>query len=78
MTIAEILYKNDPDTLFKIIVIFQLENLARQFFPDHVVSKQEIQEDKKDYEGLMMPGTYSGKAERRRGAIVQRHREVIK
>jgi hypothetical protein len=29
-------------------------------------------------DALMMPGTYSGKAERRRGAIVQRHREVIK
>jgi hypothetical protein len=78
VTIAETLYRTDPDMLFKIIVIYQLEGLARQFFPDHVVSKQEIQEDKKEYEALMMPGTYSGKAERRRGAIVQRHREVIK
>ncbi len=78
MTIAETLYRTDPDMLFKIIVIYQLEGLARHYFPDCVVSKSEIQEDKKEYDALMMPGTYSGKAERRRGAIVQRHREVIK
>ena len=46
--------------------------------PDHVVSKQEIQEDKKEYEALMIPGTYSGKAERHRGAITQKHSSVFK
>ena len=78
MTIAETLYRTDPDMLFKIIVIYQLEGLARHYFPDCVVSKSEIQEDKKEYEALMMPGSYSGKVERYRRAIVQRHREVFK
>ncbi len=78
MTIAEILYKNDPDTLFKIIVIFQLENLARLYYPNKVMIQAKLPDDSRVYEDLMMPGTYSGKAERRRGAIVQRHREVIK
>ncbi len=72
MTIAEKLYRSDPDTLFKLIVMYQLEDLARMYFPENLIGSAT------DLSRLMMPGTYSGKAERRRGAIVQRHREVIK
>lgn len=78
MTIAEKLYRTDPNMSFRIIVVFQLESLARQYFPDRVVSRQELHESKKEYEKLMRPGSYSGKVERKHGAIVQRHREVFK
>lgn len=72
MTIAEKLYTSDPDTLFKLIVIYQLQDLARQYFPKNLVNGSA------DISRLMMPSTYSGRVERCRGAIVQRHREVIK
>lgn len=72
MTIAEKLYISDPDTLFKIVVIYQLEGLARQYFPDNLIDST-INISK-----LMMPGAYSGRVERRHGAITQRHQEVLK
>ena len=80
MTIAEKLYKTDPDTLFKIIVRYQLEKLARLYFPDVLVSIQYAEEDDKaqEYSRLMKPSSYSGKVERRNGAITQPHRPVIK
>lgn len=74
MTIAEKLYESDPDTLFRITVIYQLEDLARLYFPDSVIPK----DDSREYQSLMMPGTYSGKVERRHGAIVQRHMMLLK
>ena len=80
MTIAEKLYKTDPDTLFEIIVRYQLEKLARLYFPDVLVSIQYAEEDDKaqEYSRLMKPSSYSGKVERRNGAITQPHRPVIK
>lgn len=80
MTIAEKLYKSDPDTLFEIIVRYQLEKLARLYFPDVLVSVQYAEEDDKaqEYSRLMKPSSYSGKVERRNGAIPQPHRPVIK
>ena len=72
MTIAEKLYTSDPDTLFRIIVIYQLDGLARMYFPENLI------ESATNISKLMMPGTYSGKVERRRGAIVQRHREILR
>lgn len=80
MTIAEKLYRSDPDTLFEIIVRYQLEKLARLYFPDVLVSVQYAEEDDKaqEYSRLMKPSSYSGKVERRNGAITQPHRPVIK
>lgn len=80
MAIAEKLYKTDPDTLFEIIVRYQLEKLARLYFPDVLVSVQYAEEDDKaqEYSRLMKPSSYSGKVERRNGAITQPHRPVIK
>lgn len=72
MTIAEKLFQSDSDTLFKIIVLYQLDWLARLYFPDSLV------ESAIDISRLMMPSTYSGRTERRGGAITQPHRQVIK
>jgi hypothetical protein len=80
MTIAEKLYKSDPDTLLEIIVRYQLEKLARLYFPDMLVSVEYAEEDDKEHEieKLMKPSSYSGRVERRNGAIIQPHRPVIK
>lgn len=80
MTIAEKLYRSDPDTLFEIIVRYQLEKLARLYFPDNLVSTKDTKEDytKQEYERLMQSSNYTGKVERRNGAITQPHRPVIK
>lgn len=72
MTIAEKLFHSDSDTLFRIIVLYQLDWLCRLYFPDNLV------ESAIDISRLMMPGTYSGKVERRRGKIIQAHRRIIK
>jgi len=80
MTIAEKLYRSDPDTLFEIIVRYQLEKLARLYFPDNLVSTKDTKEDytKQEYERLMQSSSYTGRVERRNGAITQPHRSVIK
>jgi len=80
MTIAEKLYKTDPDTLFEIIVRYQLEKLAKQYFPEDLVCTQVIEEDytTEEYERLMRASTYSGRVEKRHGVITQPHRQVIK
>ncbi len=74
MTIADNLYKSDPDTLFRITIIYKLEGLTRLYFPDRVIPRDDLRE----YQSLMMPSTYSGKVERRHGAIVQRHMTPLK
>ncbi|MCF8017826.1 MAG: hypothetical protein K9L62_00375 [Vallitaleaceae bacterium] len=76
MTIAEKLYMNDPDTLFEIIVRYQLERLARLYFPDNLVATNE--DNEREYAKLMQSPNYTGRVERRRGAITQQHREVVK
>ena len=80
MTIAEKLYRSDPDTLFEIIVRYRLEKLARLYFPDDLVSVQYAKEDDSthEYEKLMKPSSYTGRVERHKGAITQPHRPVIK
>lgn len=78
MTIAEKLYVSDLDTLFKLIVQYQLVDLARLYFPDKVIIQRKFPDDLKVYEDLMRPSAYSGKVERQKGAIIQRHRIVIK
>lgn len=78
MTIAEKLYVGDPDTLFKLIVQYQLVDLAILYFPDKVIIRRKFPDDLKVYEDLMRPSAYSGKVERKRRAITQRHRTVFK
>lgn len=69
MTIAEKLYISDRDTLKTIIITYQLDDLSRLYFSPAIDT---------ECERLMMPGSYSSKVERRRGARVQRHRQVLK
>lgn len=54
--------------------------LARLYFPDDLVSAQYAKEDDSthEYEKLMKPSSYTGRVERRKGAITQPHRPVIK
>lgn len=80
MTIAEKLYKSDPNTLFEIIVRYQLEGLARLYFPDKLISFQCINDDdtEQEYARLMQSSNYTGRIERRNGAMTQPHRPVIK
>jgi len=75
-TIAERLYYSHPDILFKIIVMFQLERLARTYFPANLIDANE--DTHIAYAKLMRPGEYSGRIERRNGAIMQPHRTVIR
>ena len=76
-TIAERLYCSHPDILFKIIVMFQLERLARIYFPENLIDTSK-DDRRMAYTRLMQPGDYSGHTERRNGAIVQPHRTVIR
>ena len=78
MTIAEKLYVSDPDTLFKLIVQYQLVDLAILYFPDKVIIRRKFPDDLKVYEDLMRLSAYSGKVERKRRAITQRHKTVFK
>ena len=59
---------------------YRLEKLARLYFPDDLVSAQYAKEDDSthEYEKLMKPSSYTGRVERRKGAITQPHRPVIK
>lgn len=81
MTIAEKLYLSDPDTLFEIIVRYRLEGLARLYFPEKLensskaIVKREMEE--REIEKLMKPDCYTGRVERRKGAITQPHRPKI-
>ena len=73
MTIAEILFLKDMQTLIDIAVIYNLDWITKLYIP----ALTEVIEDD-TYERLMMPSTYSGKVERRHGAIVQRHMTPLK
>jgi len=81
MTVAERLYRSDPETLFNLIVMYQLEWLAKLYFKDMVIdddspiAKDEARE--REYTKLMRPSSYTGRVERRRGAITQPHRPRI-
>lgn len=81
MTIAEILFEKDPKMLFEIIVLYQLEWLARLYFSEMIIDPQspEAEQEAKarEFARLMRPSSYTGRVERRRGAIIQPHRSVI-
>lgn len=80
MTIAENLYRTDPDTLFEIIIRYKLERLGRMYFPNKFESIWDIKEDytKEEYERLMQSNSYSGRVERKGRAVRQPYRKVIK
>lgn len=67
MTIAEKLYRTDIHMLKRIIIIYQLDELSRLYFPPNA-----------EYSKLMMPSSYTGRVERRKGAVTQPHRQVIR
>ena len=75
MTIADKLYSTDKDTLLSIIVIYQLDNLCRLYFPQNIVKDTK---SVNEYSKLMMPSTYSGRVQRDKGALTQKHYLVIK
>lgn len=82
MTVAEKLYRSDPDTLLKIVVWYQLEGLAKLYFKDMLIDEEspltEEEARERELTSLMRPSSYTGKVERRGGAITQPHRPVIK
>ncbi len=81
MTIAEKLYKTDPDMLFELIVRYRLEGLARLYFPERLEDQGVITEEEqreREYTRLMKADTYTGRVERRKGALTQAHRTVVK
>ena len=82
MTIAEKLLQSDPKTLFEIIVIYQLEGLARLYFPQHMEDPCGTQRDEEEKEreitSLMKAESYTGRVERRQGALTQTHRTILK
>ena len=75
MTIADKIYKNDHKVLFKIIVIYQLRDLGRLYFPQNIINDD--YEDK-EMKSLMTPGDYHGKSERSHGSVTQKHGLVLK
>ena len=75
MTIADILFLTDKTTLLTIILDFQLVTLARQHFPQIL---DDVSETGREYSKLMMPSTYSGRVQRDKGALTQKHYQVIK
>ena len=75
MTIADKLYNTDKDTLLSIIVIYQLDSLCRLYFPQNIVKDTK---SVNEYSKLMMPSTYSGRVQRDKGALTQKHYLIIK
>lgn len=75
MTIADILFLTDKDTLLNIILDFQLVPLIRQYFPQIL---DDVSETGSEYSRLMMPSSYSGRVQREKGALTQKHYQVIK
>ncbi len=73
MNIAEKLYLTDPNTLLQIVVQYELYSLGSNYFSDRTLNRQTF-----DTERLMIPDAYSGRYERRNGAITQPHRLVYK
>lgn len=82
MTIAEKLYKTDPETLFEFIVRYRLEDLARLYFPERLEDPQglkaEQEAQEREISKLMQAETYTGRVERQMGALTQAHRPVFK
>jgi hypothetical protein len=75
MTIADILFLTDKDTLLNIILDFQLVPLIRQYFPQILDNDTE---SGSEYSRLMMPSSYSGRVQREKGALTQKHYITIK
>lgn len=80
MTIAEKLLAKDPKTFFELIVIFRLEELARLYFPEKLEdpTNRETEEQDQEITQLMKADVYTGRVERKGGALTQAHRTIIK
>ena len=75
MSTADKLYTTDRDTLFTLVVIYQLRSIGKLHFPQNM-----IDDDYEDREikSLMTHGDYHGRVERVHGNITQKHQLVIK
>jgi len=75
MTIADMLYIKDRQTLLKIVIRYRLVGLARIYFAQNLAGEEE---NGSKYSKLMMPSSYSGRVQRDKGALTQKHYQVIK
>lgn len=75
MTIADILFITDKQSLLKIVLEYQLVNLTKIYFPQILDIDTEYGNE---YSKLMMPSTYSGRVQRDKGALTQKHYQVLK
>lgn len=66
MTIGDRLLRDQPDIYYRLLVEY---DLAHKFLPP---------DRAKELYNLMMPAVYTGRVERKRGAVTQPHRRVIK
>ncbi len=75
MTIADMLYIKDRQTLLKIVIRYQLVDIARTYFAQNLAGEGK---NGSKYSKLMMPSSYSGRVQRDKGALTQKHYQVIK
>ncbi len=75
MTIADMLYIKDRQTLLKIVIRYRLVDLARIYFAQNLAYEEDYGSK---YSKLMMPSSYSGRVQRDKGALTQKHYQVIK
>jgi hypothetical protein len=75
MTIADMLYIKDRQILLKIVIRYRLVDLARTYFAQNLAYEEE---SGSEYSRLMMPRSYSGRVQRDKGALTQKHYQVIK
>lgn len=75
MTIADMLYIKDRQILLKIVIRYRLVGLARIYFAQNLAGEEE---SGSKYSKLMMPSSYSGRVQREKGALTQKHYLIIK
>lgn len=75
MTIADILFLTDKQSLLKIVLEYQLVNLTKIYFPQILDIDTEYGNE---YTKLMMPTSYSGRVHRENGCITQKHYLIVK
>lgn len=74
MLIVDKLFLTDPGILSKLFIAYDLRVLAKQYF----LSNDTSNDDDRSIQKLMSSSCYTGRTERRRGAIMQQHRLIIK
>lgn len=80
LLIVDKLFLTDPGILSKLFIAYDLRVLTKQYFlsNDTRNNNDTSNDDDRSIQKLMSPGCYTGRIERRRGAIMQQHRVVIK